>query len=306
MLKRIPVKCEQSRLNGLLCANDTQGAAAYQSEEGQQIYVGLCSRHGRDLLKAIKAQWLSVEYAETLMNQENNTEDTQTMQAVPNVVESVQAIDIPAPSTEPVNLLAVAEQIAQSQPSNGNGVVHTSIVVEMPANAPSAPIAHVPCEEATQYLALAQTLRDQAKLAPAIAKDILKTAEGLEAKAAKAQAFADKEASKPAPRALDGLPLVRLALLQCGVMDLDVVERAIDLGILSVKKQPAVKKDAAEKTESSDSSTPVIHASSRGHSDEIKDRVLSLKAQGFGDSAIGKEVGLSASTVYSMCKRAAA
>jgi hypothetical protein len=303
MQKRIPVKCEQSRLTGALCANDTQGAAAYQSEEGQQIYVGLCSRHGRDLLKAIKAQWLSVEYAETLMNQENNTEETQTMQAVPEVAE-VASIDIPAPSTEPVDLLAVAAQL--QTPSNGNGVVHTSIVVEVPASVPSTPAVHVPCEEATQYLALAQTLRDQATLAPAIAKEIIKTAEGLEAKAAKAQAAADKEASKPAPRALDGFALVRLALLQCGVVNLDAVERAIDAGILSIKKQPAVKKDAAEKTESTDSSTPVIHASTRGHSDEIKSRVMALKAQGFGDSAIAKETGLSASTVYSMCKRAAA
>jgi hypothetical protein len=321
MYKKISAKCEDSRVSGSLCHNDTITAVSYKGPEGQTIYVGLCDRHSRQLVKMLPqdAKPLSVEYAERIMNNyhessiaehTNSPEDSTPMEAVavvetPVVADTTPSITMPALSAEPIDLLAVAAQL--QTPSNGNGAVHTSVVVEVARSIPAKPVLpHVPCEKADQLRELAATLRAQATLAPAAAKEILKTAEDLEARAAKAQDAADKEASKPAPRALDGLPLVRLALLQCGVMNLDAIERAIDAGILSVKKQAKVTVQEGDKETSSTPRAAVTHATSRGHSEEIKSRVYALKAQGFSDNAIGKEVGLSASTVYSMCKRAAA
>jgi hypothetical protein len=321
MYKKIPAKCEESRVSGSLCSNNTVQAVQYTGEEGHSIYVGLCDRHSRQLLKLLPhdAKPLSIEFAERIMNNYNASTVAETTKEATSMntavventadVETAQTITITAPASGLVNLLAVAEQIAQAQPSNGNGTAQPStvVVVDVPASPPAKPAVHVPCEKANQLLEQAGVLRAQAKLVPLIAKELEKTARDLETQAAKAQDAADKEASKPAPRALDGLPLVRLALMQCGVIDLDAVERAIDLGILSVKRHAKVvtSEDGSKET----SSTPraaVTHATSRGHSEEIKSRVVALKAQGMSDNAIGKEVGLSASTVYSMCKRAAA
>jgi hypothetical protein len=314
MYKKIPAKCEDSRVSGSICSNDTVQAVSYTGPEGTTIYVGLCDRHSRQLLKLLPtdAKPLSVEFAERIMNnyesstiaQTPTTEDT-TVTITVDTTPAANTIVIPSPTSAPVDLLQVAADLSQ-QASNGNGHVQ-QVIVDVSTPEPAQPVKHVPCAIAVECLEKAAIVRAQAALVPAVAKELIAAAEKLEAQAAKAQAAADEEANRPKVWPLDGKALLRLALLQCGVLDLDAINRAIDAGLLSIPKPATSKKEGGESKEASSTPRPPItHATSRGHGEDIKNRVLALKAQGLGDNAIAKEVGLSASTVYSMCKRAAA
>src|SRR5215471_5476279 len=164
MEKRIPVKCQQAAVNGLLCDNDTQGVAAYEGEEGKTLYVGLCARHGRDLIKAVKASWLTVEVAERrIADQAPKIHAAGKVEEVAEVEEEEAA--------EVAEVEGTDAEVAEVEGTDAE-------VEGAPEVTPAALSA-----QAHALLAKVKVLREQANLVPLIATELLATAAQLQAQA---------------------------------------------------------------------------------------------------------------------------
>jgi hypothetical protein len=232
----LPEKCQMAKVNGYLCDKSSYGFVVGPKDTPRAIYADrrvLCRRHAEALASTFMGgKVLTVDEIEAMVEpQENGMQavmDT-TTDTKETSMQEVETIIIEAPGTGDIPM--------QTPASNGTSNGH----VQAPAPAGKTALVDVYCAKAQELLEQAKQLRAAIVAAPMVAKELTKAAEKKEAEAAKAQLEANKIASKPKPRALDGLPLVRLALVQCGVMDIDAVEMAIDAGILAVVRQPKAK-----------------------------------------------------------------
>jgi Homeodomain-like domain len=407
MAKKIPALCQQASLNGLLCDNATQGVAAYEGDEGETLYVGLCSRHGRDVLKVVQGAWLSIVDAEARMNGETDApaqareETTFLYTTAPREYDGfgVQTVCLVGHygTDKLYRLVSVPVQHMQWYSARcGSGLhnVHTEeewaeltqeaffqkkfvaindnpehtedtpmqTTVETPVTAPvtpmytitpSAPIsladlaAHVnghkvdptPTAPAVKVPAVPKTaapssdtaqlgrIKSAAELEEEALAEQIKTLMA-QRDALKRERIAREKAEAEAARQAKRLaqaPLYTFGqaselrtslMLHGGSRVLSAVETLIEAGVLTVRHGALVVKKTREQTETSDKGAssertapaPTARTAStgKGHSEDIKAQVFALKAQGKGDKAIADALGLSASTVYSMCKRAAA
>ena len=191
MEKRIPVKCQQAAVNGLLCDNDTQGVAAYEGEEGKTLYVGLSARHGRDLIKAVKASWLTVEVAERRI-----ADQAPKIHAAGKVEEVEEVEEEEAEEVEEVEEVKEVKEVKEVEEVEGASEV-----------TPAALSA-----QAHALLAKVKVLREQANLVPLIATELLATAAQLQAQALDLQVQARKLAQAQIVRVVHPLGARYLAL----------------------------------------------------------------------------------------------
>lgn len=306
--------CELFTLNNVLCPKKATGVSAYQEDDKPTIYTALCQGHGKEQRRLTGADFLPFAQAQARM------EAAQHKEANPSVTATAPVTTSPFPErTSILTNLATHFATKNVEPAAAISTHDTPRPVEKttepeadttpapaPATPPAKPVNMLALLAMDQLLAKVVSGTADSAVFAELAKRTKAQEKEIEQRAKEAEQRKREAARRGTrivhPRGADYVKL-RRALYCGGQTAMNALDAALECGLLTTKnvkhRTPAPESTHAPKTPST---TP---ASPRGHSDEIKTQVLTLHAAGHSDTTIANTVGLPASTVYSMIKRAA-